>query len=129
MPFQILSTHQYDATKYKPVGTVLLNNVEGVSLFRNAFAGIGALFGGKNTLIQEAVDRLHTRAMTDFEAKVKSTYPNTEMVVAFHTDVSEVGRDESNTFMVATISGTCLVPIDQRGGAKRFTLKNKKARY
>lgn len=112
----MLSTTQYDATRYTPVGTVLLNSVEGLSLLRNVFAGFGALFGGKNTLIQEAVDRLQTRALQAFTAKVQATYPNTAMVVAFHTDVSEVGRDENATFMVMTISGTCLAPIGQTGG-------------
>ena len=124
MSFQILSTTQYDATKYTPVGTVVLNNVEGISLLRNVFAGFGALFGGKNTLIQEAMDRLQARAQAAFTAKVQSTYPNTTMVVAYHTDVSEVGRDENATFMVMTISGTCLVPLGQTGGRRRkFTMR------
>ena len=126
MSFPLLSTTQYDATKYTPVGTVILNNVEGVSLLRNMFAGLGALFGGKNTLIQEAVDRLQARGTAAFTAKVQATYPNTVMVVALHTDISEVGRDENATFMVMTMTGTCLVPIGQTGGRRRkFTLRRK----
>ena len=117
-----MTTTQYDATKYTPVGSVVLNRVEGISLLRNMFAGIGALFGGKNTLIQEAVDRLQARSLTDFTAKVQATYPNTVQVVALHTDISEVGRDDRATFMSMTMSGTCLVPIQtgvQAGGARR----------
>jgi uncharacterized protein YbjQ (UPF0145 family) len=126
MSFPLLSTTQYDATKYTPVGTVILNNVEGVSLLRNMFAGLGALFGGKNTLIQEAVDRLQARGTAAFTAKVQATYPNTVMVVALHTDISEVGRDDNATFMVMTMTGTCLVPIGQTGGRRRkFTLRRK----
>jgi uncharacterized protein YbjQ (UPF0145 family) len=119
MSFPILTTTQYDATKYTPVGSVVLNRVEGISLLRNMFAGIGALFGGKNTLIQEAVDRLQLRSLTDFTAKVQATYPNTVQVVALHTDISEVGRDDRATFMSMTMSGTCLVPIMQSGGGRR----------
>jgi uncharacterized protein YbjQ (UPF0145 family) len=125
MSFPIISSTQYDATKYVPLGTVVLNNVEGISLFRNAFAGFGLLFGGKNTLIQEAVDRLQARGHQDFTTKVQSTYPNTVLVVAYHTDVSEVGRGDDATFMVMTISGTCLAPIGQTGGRRRFTLKRR----
>ena len=126
MSFQMLSTTQYDATKYTPVGTVVVNNVEGISLLRNVFAGFGALFGGKNTLIQEAINRLYSRGHAEFTAKVQSTYPNTTMVVAYHIDVSEVGRDENATFMVMTVTGTCLVPLGQTGGRRRkFTLKRK----
>jgi uncharacterized protein YbjQ (UPF0145 family) len=119
MSFPILTTTQYDATKYTPAGSVVLNRVEGISLLRNMFAGIGALFGGKNTLIQEAVDRLQARSLTDFTAKVQATYPNTVQVIALHTDISEVGRDDNATFMTMTMSGTCLVPIMQNGGGRR----------
>jgi uncharacterized protein YbjQ (UPF0145 family) len=122
MSFPILTTTQYDATKYTPAGSVVLNRVEGISLLRNMFAGIGALFGGKNTLIQEAVDRLQARSLTDFTAKVQATYPNTVQVIALHTDISEVGRDDNATFMTMTMSGTCLVPFQsgiQTGGVRR----------
>jgi uncharacterized protein YbjQ (UPF0145 family) len=116
MAFPLLTTTQYDATKYAPVGTVLINNVEAISLFRSAFAGLGAAFGGKNTLIQEAVNRLQQRGLVEFTSKVQATYPNTVLVVALHTDVSEVGRNDNATFMVMTMSGTCLAPIGQTGG-------------
>ena len=119
MSFTILSTSQYDATKYTAVGTVVLNRVEGISLLRNMFAGIGALFGGKNTLIQEAVDRLQARSLTEFTAKIQATYPNTVQVIGLHTDISEVGRDDNATFMVMTMTGTCLVPIQTGGGSRR----------
>lgn len=118
MSFPVLTTGQFDATKYTPVGTVVVNRVEAISLFRAAFAGLGAAFGGKNTLIQTAVDNLQSRSMAEFTAKVQSTYPNTVMVVNLVTDVSEVGRDDNATFMVMTMSGTCLTPLGQTGGAK-----------
>jgi len=124
MSFPIISCGQYDATRYTPVGTVVENRVEAISMLRSAFAGFGAAFGGKNTLIQTAVDNLQAATLTDFTAKVQSVYPNTVMVVNFHTDVSEVGRDDNATFMVMTVSGTCLVPLGQTGG-KRKTMKRK----
>ena len=119
MSVQTLTTTQYDATKYTPVGSVLMNQVEAISMLRSAFAGFGAMFGGKNTLIQEAVDRLQTRGLTAFGEKVKNTYPNTAMVIGLQTHISEVGRDDQQTYMVMTITGTCLVPLGQTGGAPR----------
>jgi len=124
MSFPIISTGQYDANKYTPVGTVVINRVESISMLRSAFAGWGAAFGGKNTLIQTAVDNLQTAGLSEFTAKVQSIYPNTVLVVNFHTDVSEVGRDEQATYMVITLSGTCLTPLGQTGG-KRKTLKRR----
>ena len=130
MAFPLLTTDQYDATKYTPVGTVVVNRVESISLLRSAFAGLGAAFGGKNTLIQTAVNNLQARSMAEFTAKVQSTYPNTVQVVGLKTDVSEVGRDESATFMVMTMTGTCLVPLGQTGGSRRNrkTLRNRRGR-
>lgn len=119
MTFPVLTTTQYDATKYTPVGTVLLNNVEAISLLRSAFAGFGAVFGGKNTLIQTAVDKLQVNGMAAFTAKVQTTYPNTVLVVGLQTHIAEVGRDDQQTYMVMTITGTCLVPLGQSGGALR----------
>jgi uncharacterized protein YbjQ (UPF0145 family) len=117
MSVQLLTTTQYDATKYTPVGSVLLNQVEAISMLRSAFAGFGAMFGGKNTLIQEAVDRLQARGLTAFSEKVKNTYPNTVTVIGLETNISEVGRDDQQTYMVMTVTGTCLVPLGQTGGA------------
>jgi uncharacterized protein YbjQ (UPF0145 family) len=140
MSFTLLTTQQYDATKYMAIGTVVLNRVESISLLRSAFAGFGAAFGGKNTLIQTAVDNLQARSYGEFTAKVQQTYPNTVQVVALHTDISEVGRDDNATYMVMTMSGTCLVPLNQmpmqtmdvvaasqpvQAGGKRKTLKKR----
>ena len=127
MPLTLLTTNQYDETKYKAVGTVILNQVESISLIRGVFAGFGAMLGGKNTLIQEAVDRLQKRSINEFTAKVQQTYPETVQVVALHTDVSEVGRNDNSTYMVMTIMGTCLVPLNKQAvqpiGGRRKTLK------
>ena len=129
MPLTLLKTNQYDETKYKALGTVILNQVESISLIRGVFAGFGAMLGGKNTLIQEAVDRLQNRAMNEFTAKVQKTYPEAVQVVAFHTDVSEVGRDDNSTYMVMTITGTCLVALNKQPlehiGGRRKTLKRR----
>lgn len=127
MPLTLLTINQYDPTKYTAVGTVILNQVESISLIRGVFAGFGGMLGGKNTLIQEAVDRLQKRAMDEFTAKVQKTYPETVQVVALHTEVSEVGRDDNSTYMVMTITGTCLVALNKQAvqpiGGRRKTLK------
>jgi uncharacterized protein YbjQ (UPF0145 family) len=126
MAFPLLTTTQYDSTKYTPLGTAMINNVESISLLRSAFASFGAAFGGKNTLIQEAVNRLQQRGLIEFTNKVQSTYPNTVMVVGLQTHVGEVGRNDKETYMVLTVSGTCLAPIGQTGGRRQT---RKQSRY
>lgn len=105
------TTTQYDFTKFTPLGTVIHNNVESVSMLRNFMATIVAPFGGKNFAIQEAVDRLSTRGMAEFKQKVMSTYPGTTRVVGFNTTIAEAGADDQQTCMVLHVSGTCLAPI------------------
>lgn len=125
MSFPILTSGQYDATKYSPLGTVVMSRVEAISLFRSDLASFGALFGGKNHLIQGAIDNLQTAGLSEFTTKVQSVYPNTVLVVGLDYRFDEVGRGEHNTmYMVLTITGTCLAPLGQTGG-KRKTLKRK----
>jgi uncharacterized protein YbjQ (UPF0145 family) len=128
MSFPILTTTQYDATKYTPMGTVIINRVEALSMMRSAFAGFTGAFGGQNSLIQTAIDNLQNSGLQDFTSKVQSTYPNTAMVVSLHTDISEVGRSAGDTtsYMVMTMSGTCLAPIGQAGGARRRKTMNRR---
>lgn len=126
MSFPIITSGQYDATKYTALGSVLINRVEALSLLRADFASFGALFGGKNQLIQGAIDQMQTAGLAEFTAKVQSVYPNTVQVVGMQYDISDVGRNDNSTmYMVLTISGTCLAPIGQTGGGKRKTLKRK----
>ena len=125
MSFPILTTTQYDATKYTPMGTVIINRVEALSMMRSAFAGFTGAFGGQNSLIQTAIDNLQNSSLQDFTSKVQSTYPNTAMVVSLHSDISEVGRSAGDTtsYMVMTMSGTCLAPIGMAGGKRSTATK------
>lgn len=118
MSFTLETTDQYDATKYTPMGTVMSNNVEAVSFFRAILGAFQAPFGGKNTAIQTAVDRLTERGMIDFKNKVSATFPNTLKVVGLRTSITEVGGEDQNTFMVLHVSGTCLAPFGQSGGKR-----------
>jgi len=126
MSFTLETSDQYDATKYTPVGTVMSNNVEAVSFFRALIGAFQAPFGGKNTAIQTAVDRLTERGMVEFKNKVSATFPNTIKVVGLRTSISEVGGEDQQTFMVLHVSGTCLAPFGQSGGKR--SKKNRKTR-
>jgi len=118
MSFTLETTDQYDATKYTPMGTVMSNNVEAVSFFRAILGAFQAPFGGKNVAIQTAVDRLTERGMIEFKNKVSATFPNTLKVVGLRTNVSEVGGEDSQTFLILHVSGTCLAPFGQSGGKR-----------
>lgn len=128
MSFTLETTDQYDATKYTPMGTVMSNNVEAVSFFRAILGAFQAPFGGKNTAIQNAVDRLTERGMIEFKNKVSATFPNTLKVVGLRTSIAEVGGEDQNTFMVLHISGTCLAPFGQSGGKRKQKRKTKSSK-
>lgn len=117
MSFILETTDQYDATKYSPLGTVIVNNVEGVSFFRAILGAFQGAFGGKNVAIQTAIDRLTERGMVEFKNKVAATYPNTVKVVGLKTSISEAGGDDQQTFLVFHATGTCLGPFGQSGGS------------
>lgn len=122
MSFILETSDQYDATKYTPLGTVISNNVEGVSFFRAIVGAFQGVFGGKNAAIQTAADRLLERGMVDFKNKVTTTFPNTIKVVGLRTSITESGGEDSQTFLILHVSGTCLGPYGQAGGKRR---KNK----
>ena len=123
MSFILETSDQYDATKYSPLGTVIVNNVEGVSFFRAILGAFQGAFGGKNTAIQTAVDRLTERGIVEFKNKVAATYPNTVKVVGLKTAISEAGGDDQQTFLVFHATGTCLGPFGQTGGSRRKSRK------
>ena len=128
MSYPILSTMQYDATKYTPIGTIHINQVEAISLFRSIFGGIGATFGGPNSIIQEAIDRLQNRGMQTLSQKIQQTYPNTVYVNSLHSDISHInGENNSGSYIVLTMTATCYIPaqIVGVGGGKRRTIKRR----
>ena len=117
MSFKILTTDQYDATKYQPAGSIVINRVETISMLRGFVGGITGMFGGKNDMIQGAMDRLTSRGVQDFKEKVAASYPQTALVVGFDSMVTDIGRDEQNQYIVIHLKGTCLVPIGAAGAA------------
>jgi len=128
MSYPILSTTQYDPSKYTPIGTIHVNQVEAISLFRSIFGGIGATFGGPNTFIQEAIDRLQNRGMQTLIQKIQQTYPNTVYVNSLQTDISHInGNTDSGSYIVLTMTATCFIPTQNPGvgGGKRRTIKRR----
>ena len=104
----VISSPQYDDDIYEAVGTVFVTRVESVSFLRGAVGSFGALFGGKNTMIQEAIDKLKTRTFEDFLQKARSNAA-IERIVGFNVSISEAGSNEQMTNMVMTMIGTSLI--------------------
>jgi uncharacterized protein YbjQ (UPF0145 family) len=126
MSFPILTTTQYDPAKYIPVGSISINQVESLSLFRSVFGGIGATFGGPNSMIQEAINRLQARSMDALIHKIQQTYPNTILVNSLHSDISHItGDNNSGSYIIMTMTATCYVPTSTIGGNKRRTFKKR----
>ena len=124
--FPILTTTQYDATKYTPLGTTVVFQVESVSVYRDFLSQFTAITGGQNMAMQTFVDSLEERSFDKFKNKVMEQYPDTSMVIGFDIKITEIGREAQTKFMVMTASGTCLQSKDaQMGGMKRNTRKKR----
>jgi hypothetical protein len=128
MSFPILTTTQYDPAKYVPVGAVMINQVEAISLFRSILGGFTSAFGGAQPIIQEAINRLQARGLDALTQKIMQTYPNTILVNSLHSDISHItGSNDSGSYIIMTMTGTCYVPVSGPafGGGRKKTLKRK----
>jgi hypothetical protein len=127
MSYPILTTSQYDPSKYVPVGSVMINQVEAISLFRSILGGFTSAFGGAQPIIQEAIDRLQSRGLEALTQKIQMTYPNTIMANSLNTDISHItGTNDSGSYIIMTMTVTCYVPAGiVMSGGKR---KNKTSR-
>ena len=132
MSYPILTTTQYDPAKYAPVGSVMINQVEAISLFRSVLGGFTSAFGGAQPIIQQAIDSLQINGLAMLTQKIQQTYPNTVMVNCLRTDISNISGDHNGgSYIVMTMTATCYVPVYMAGGSiaggsKRKTLKNRK---
>lgn len=127
MSYPILTTTQYDPTKYYPMGSVMINQVEAISLFRSILGGFTSAFGGAQPIIQEAIDRLQARGLDVLTTKIQQTYPNTIMANSLHTDISHItGDNNSGSYIIMTMTVTCYAPVMSGGGRKNTTLKKRK---
>lgn len=114
----IVTTGQYDESKWEVKSMVAATHTESVSLFRGLIAGIGGIIGGPS----ETMNKKMNDIMGKLISKLQSQIGTDEMVVGTQFQFSEFGREQSNTFISGVVTGTLLKKKAQTGG---FSRKNR----
>lgn len=112
----LTTTPDYDMNLYKPAGMVVANRVENISLARGLVAEVPGVLGGKSSLIQGAVESLTEAAMKELRKKARAQFKKISGIVGVDVKVSTTSRasgSQYTEYMIATATGTVLVPIDE----------------
>ena len=109
---------EYDEHMYKPAGMIVTNRVETISMARNFFAAIPGVLGGKSTLIQNAINSLTKNAEEELRREARRKFANVEQVIGVDIKLNTISRGgdvvgEAYIYIVATASGTALIPVDK----------------
>ena len=117
----MFTTQVFNQNTLEPVGSVFVQRVETVSIFRNIVAGLAGLFGGRSELIEKKMNDLSRVLMEELQLEARKKYPLTVALVDVKVLFSHIGGDESGIFLSGQASGTILVKRagEQKGGYKR----------
>lgn len=120
MSIPLLTITAFNREQYSPLGAVFGKRVEAMSLFRGFVAGVQGLFGGQIEMVEKKIQDVVEGAKADFMKQLQLQYPEAKFVVGFQIHISDVGRDDKNQFILATVQGTAVGPKKSvlRGGAK-----------
>ena len=126
MSIPLFSNNFFDTQKSMPLGAVFGKRIEAISLFRGFAAGIQGLFGGQIEMVEKKITDVVEGAKADLLKDVQQKYPQAQSVIDLKVQVTDIGRDERNQFILATVQGTAIGPkqYQSRGGKKR-TRKNR----
>lgn len=112
------TTTEYDEHMLKPAGMVVTNRVETISAVRGFFAKIPGALGGKSSLIQNAINDLTKNAEEELRREARRKFANVQQIIGVDIKINTISRggaDEGDSYMyiVATASGTALIPVDK----------------
>jgi uncharacterized protein YbjQ (UPF0145 family) len=120
MAVPLYSLQSIDTKKYTPLGAVFGKRIEAISLFRGFAAGIQGLFGGKIGMVEKKIQDATEGAKQDLLAQTLQQYPETKAIVGLQIHITDVGRDDSNQFLLVTAQGTAVgSKASQTGGKTR----------
>ncbi len=124
MSIPLFSSNFFDTQKQVPLGAVFGKRIEAISLFRGFAAGIQGLFGGQIGMVEKKIQDVMEGAKADLLKEVNQKYPQAQSVIGLQIQITDVGRDDKNQFILATAQGTAVGAKQSfRGGAK--TRKNR----
>lgn len=126
MSIPLFSSNYFDTQKQMPLGAVFGKRIEAISLFRGLAAGIQGLFGGQIDMVEKKITDVVEGAKADLVKDVQAKYPQAQAVIDFKVQVTDIGRDDKNQFILATVQGTAIGRKQQMSGGQRGRAKTRK---
>jgi uncharacterized protein YbjQ (UPF0145 family) len=124
MSVQLFSSNYFDTQKQIPLGAVFGKRIEAISLFRGFAAGIQGLFGGQIGMVEKKIQDVVEGAKADCIKDLQLRFPQAQAIIGLQIQITDVGRDDKNQFILATVQGTAIGSKQSfRGGSK--TRKNR----
>jgi uncharacterized protein YbjQ (UPF0145 family) len=124
MSIPLLSINYFDTQKNVPLGAVFGKRIEAISLFRGIAAGIQGLFGGKIDMVEKKIQDATDGAKADLLKQTQAMFPQARAIIGLQIQITDVGRDDSNQFILVTAQGTAIAPKQSQSGGK--TRKNRR---
>jgi uncharacterized protein YbjQ (UPF0145 family) len=125
---KVTTTTYFDESKYEVIGLVDSITTRAISEFRQAFAQLVGIFGGKNTGLNTKFLQARDDALKDLKDKAEGMGADMLIGVSLTTDVVNMGGTE---FLTYAGLGTALRRKDRSdsmegGGKKRRTTLRKR---
>jgi uncharacterized protein YbjQ (UPF0145 family) len=116
------TTTYFDEAKYEIIGIVESVTTRSISEFRQNFAQILGVFGGKNDLLNTKFMKARDDAIAALKQKAEAMGADLLIGVSLTTDVVNMGGTE---FLTYAGLGTALRLKGSSGGKRRVTLRKK----
>ena len=127
---KVTTTTYFDESKYEVIGLVDSVTTRAISEFRQYFAQLTGIFGGKNDLLNSKFLKARDDAIQELKNKADDMGADMLIGVSLTTDVVNMGGTE---FLTYAGLGTALRRKDKTtsdsmdGGKRRRTLRKNKA--
>jgi uncharacterized protein YbjQ (UPF0145 family) len=126
---KVTTTTAFDESKYEVIGLVDSVTTRAISEFRQAFAQLAGIFGGKNTGLNTKFLQARNDALKDLKEKAEAMGADMLIGVSLTTDVVNMGGTEFLTYagLATALRRKSSSTGEMEGGGKkrRTTLRKK----
>jgi len=122
---KVTTTSYFDESKYEVIGIVDSINTRAISDFRQVFAQLSSIFGGKNDALNSRFLRSRNEALTELKTKAEAMGADMLVGVTLTTNTMDIGGSE---FLIYAGLGTALRKkgSEVTTGGRRKTLRKLK---
>lgn len=113
---KVTTTTYFDESKYEVIGIVDSINTRAISDFRQVFAQLSSIFGGKNDALNSRFLRSRNEALDELKRKAEAMGADMIVGVTLTTNTMDIGGAE---FLIYAGLGTALRSKGTEGGGKK----------